>query len=288
MNFSNINYNLYKCFIAVYENKNISRAAKELFITQPNLSRSIKELEKYLDIKLFSSHPRGMEPTNAGTELYNRVAPAFAWVDLGEKNIKEFNEKSVGVIRIVSVTNFGGYLLSQHIKQFNVKYPYIQFEFITRKVDDAIEMLERRKVDIVLGAFQNSKDIEFKSFNLYNLTETYFASCQYAKEKSIKKIITEEQFNELPLISHGLQELEKKPNIIVDSQEMMYQLVIKGLGVGRCIKQFLDSSHSLDPIFRFKIQGAKMKELTLDCSYREDLLSKATKAFIDELKSIRT
>mgnify|MGYP003297417224 CR=1 FL=1 len=46
MQFSNINYNLYKSFLVVYETKNISRAADILYISQPAVSHNIKELEK--------------------------------------------------------------------------------------------------------------------------------------------------------------------------------------------------------------------------------------------------
>ncbi len=47
MQFSNINYNLYKSFLVVYETKNISRAADLLYISQPAVSHNIKELEKH-------------------------------------------------------------------------------------------------------------------------------------------------------------------------------------------------------------------------------------------------
>ena len=46
MQFSNINYNLYKSFLVVYETQNISRAAELLYISQPAVSHNIKELEK--------------------------------------------------------------------------------------------------------------------------------------------------------------------------------------------------------------------------------------------------
>ena len=48
MQFSNINYNLYKSFLVVYETQNISRAADFLYISQPAVSHNIKELEKQL------------------------------------------------------------------------------------------------------------------------------------------------------------------------------------------------------------------------------------------------
>ena len=65
----NIDLNLYKVFIKVYELKNISKASEALFVSQPSISHSIKELENQLNIKLFYRNSKGVEPTPEAKKL---------------------------------------------------------------------------------------------------------------------------------------------------------------------------------------------------------------------------
>ena len=283
MNFSNINYNLYKCFIAVYENKNISRAAKELFITQPNLSRSIKELERHLDVKLFLSHPRGVEPTNEGTELYHKVAPAFVWIDHGEKSVKEFNEKSTGVVRIACVTRFAGYYLATFISKFNKKFPRIQFDIINRTAEESLEMLERNRIDFVLSTLPLNDKGQYEKIKLVQMKEIGVASKSFAKEKGIGRVITREQFAELPYILIRAQESLKKPIAIVDTHEMLFQMIVNNSGVGFGLEQYFDCNHPNDRLHKFNIKGNKRSERELCCLYNKQYINKVTEMFLKEL-----
>ena len=67
------NLNLWKIFIAVAKHKNITKASEELYISQPAISNSIKELEKQLEIELFFRKNKGVELTVFGQELYNQT-----------------------------------------------------------------------------------------------------------------------------------------------------------------------------------------------------------------------
>jgi DNA-binding transcriptional LysR family regulator len=284
MVFSNINLNLYKSFIAVYKAKNISRAAKEMHISQPTVSYNIKELEKQLGVQLFVTHARGVEQTNEADELYKEIGPAFAKIAVGENNVKEFNETSIGVIRIACVTNFAGHILSEHILKFSLQYPNMQFEVVYRKIEEALDMLERRSVDLVFSTLPLDKKTEYDMISLAELSETYFASCDFAKTHNLTPVITKETFEKLPLISLATQEYERRPLAYVETQEMLYRLVMKGLGVGHCIQQFLTLNHPNDSVFRFKVEGKELPNKTLNCIYDEALLSKSVKTFLTELK----
>jgi len=287
MSFSNINFNLYKVFVAVYEFKNVSRAGKELFIGQPNVSRSIKELEKQLGVKLFHTSPRGVEPTSEGTELYHKVAPALAWIEQGEKDLKKFDHHSDVVVRILYTTSFSGHILGKHISEFNKKYPNVQFKITNENPSDAIDKLTRRRADIVLSTVSLAKNIpEFEVVELLKLGETYFTSIQFAKDNNLKEKITKEEFERLPLVLHQMHNFEKRPIAIGDTQEIIFQLVINGLGVGKCLKQFLESNHPNDAVFTFEVEGAELVETSLYCVFGKDYLSKATKSFIESFKTM--
>lgn len=285
MRFSDINYNLYKVFIAVYENKSITRAAKELYLGQPNVSRSIKELEKQLDVKLFHSNSRGVEATNEGTALYHKVMPAIAWIQDGEKSIKVFDDKSTGVIRVACATNFAAYYLAININKYNKKYPGIQFDIVNMSAEEALDRLGNRSVDLVLSTLPLNDKGEFEKIVLAQLEEVCIASQAFAKLHGIEKVITYEQFEKLPYILIRQQEPIKRPIAIVDSQEIAFQLVINNLGVAVCIGQFIERNHPNDPAFKFSIKDRGLTERKLHCLYNNDYTSKATEMFLAELLS---
>ena len=67
------NLELYKIFIEVAKQKNITKASEELHISQPAVTRHIKNLENELNIVLFN-RTKGMELTDAGKKLYNEIS----------------------------------------------------------------------------------------------------------------------------------------------------------------------------------------------------------------------
>ncbi|MCI5510579.1 MAG: LysR family transcriptional regulator, partial [Eubacterium sp.] len=73
----------YRIFYAVAKAGNISRAAKELFISQPAISKSISKLEESLGVTLFTRGSRGVQLTCEGQVLYHHVSSAFDTLNRG-------------------------------------------------------------------------------------------------------------------------------------------------------------------------------------------------------------
>ena len=82
------NLNLYYIFYAVAKAKNISGAAKELYISQPAISKAISKLEQNLDTTLFIRNSRGVCLTPEGEMLYEQVHTAFNCIKTGEEKIR--------------------------------------------------------------------------------------------------------------------------------------------------------------------------------------------------------
>ena len=70
----NINFEYYKVFYVIAKNKNITKAANELNISQPAISRMLKTMEEQLNIKLFIRKTKGVMLTQEGNELYNLIS----------------------------------------------------------------------------------------------------------------------------------------------------------------------------------------------------------------------
>ncbi len=87
-------------FVAIYERGNLSHAASELNVAQSALSHHIKGLESTLGVKLFQRLPRGVEPTQAGSKLYEHAKQILKNVDAAERDINLLSEEASGRIVI--------------------------------------------------------------------------------------------------------------------------------------------------------------------------------------------
>ena len=83
------NLNLYHIFVTVARCKNISGAARALYISQPAISKAISRLEQNLNTTLFLRSSRGVKLTEAGEILYRQVESAFLAINQGEQQLKK-------------------------------------------------------------------------------------------------------------------------------------------------------------------------------------------------------
>ncbi len=91
---------LYRVFGCVGECKSFSKAAKELYMTQPAVSQSIMQLEKELDIRLFTRTPKGVILTNEGEILFEYVTSAISLIEAGEKKMSDSKNLMIGDLKI--------------------------------------------------------------------------------------------------------------------------------------------------------------------------------------------
>ena len=145
----NTDYNLYKIFLYLYEEKSISKTANKLYVSQPAISYSLKELENQLGYTLFYRNSKGIEPTMEAKELYSYISTAFNILNDAEEHIKNLNQLNTGCIRIGIPSYLSFFFLNDSICEFRKIFPGIKFEIICASTNDMMEMLETRKLDLV-------------------------------------------------------------------------------------------------------------------------------------------
>ena len=91
---------LYRIFYTVANTGNISQAAKQLYNSQPAISKSISRLEESLGVTLFSRSSRGVTLTEEGRILYQHVRAAFEAIDTGEEQIRRMTALDMGNLHI--------------------------------------------------------------------------------------------------------------------------------------------------------------------------------------------
>ena len=142
----------YRIFYEVARCGNISRAAKELYISQPAISKAIGKLEESLGTRLFLRNSRGVQLTPEGNVLFQHVAAAFDSLSRGEKELKRIHDFHIGQLKIGISNTLCKYVLLPYLKSFVEKYPHVNITIESQSTAHTLEMLEARKIDIGLVA----------------------------------------------------------------------------------------------------------------------------------------
>ena len=121
---------LYRVFLEVAKQGNISAAAQNLFISQSAVSQSVKQLEEQLQVRLFSRSTRGVSLTSEGKLLLEYVSHALGLLQSGEEKIAASRQLLTGELIIgASDTVTKTYLLSR-LEAFHKDYPDIRIRIL--------------------------------------------------------------------------------------------------------------------------------------------------------------
>ena len=147
----NQNLSSYWIFYTVANAGNISKAAKELYISQPAISKSIQKLEENLNCKLFSRSSRGVVLTEEGTMLYGHVKEAFETLSTGEDKLKRSIALGVGHLQIGVSATLCKYMLLPYLKEFIRRNPHISISISCQSTNETLRLLDENKTDRKAG-----------------------------------------------------------------------------------------------------------------------------------------
>ena len=183
----NQNLSSYRIFYTVANTGNISKAAKELYISQPAISKSIQKLEESVGSKLFSRSSRGVVLTDEGKLLYEHVSEAYETLTMGEEKLKRSIELGVGHLKIGVSSTLCKYLLLPYLKEFIRQNPHISISISCQSTNDTLKLLEDNKIDIgLIGKPENLKNIHFDF--LEEIEDIFVAAKDYLRNLKARGI----------------------------------------------------------------------------------------------------
>ena len=140
----------YRVFYFVAQCRSISRAAEMLYSNQPNVTRTIKNLEQALGCKLFIRSNRGVTLTPEGEKLYAHISTAMEQIQTGEQALRSAVDLESGTISI-GVTEIALHrVLLPILERFQKKYPGIHLRIFNSGTQQAVSSLKDRLVDFSL------------------------------------------------------------------------------------------------------------------------------------------
>ena len=188
-----INLELYKIFVFVAKEGNITKASEKLNISQPAVTKHIKNLEEQLGITLFKRNQYGMELTKKGKELFDEIEQPITTIFNAERKFTSSRNINLGS-HVTMLSRMFGKCIAEY---YNIN-PNSQIEVTNETFNDMLNMLENQKLDIVLSkkvdeSVYNTNKIEFIKLGLLhdifviNTNSKYkdkiFTKEQLAKEK---------------------------------------------------------------------------------------------------------
>lgn len=239
-------------FYTVANTGNISKAAKELYISQPAISKSIQKLEESVGCKLFSRSSRGVVLTDEGKLLYEHVSEAFETLTMGEEKLKRSIELGVGHLKIGVSSTLCKYLLLPYLKEFIRQNPHISISISCQSTNDTLKLLEDNKIDIgLIGKPENLKNIHFDF--LEEIEDIFVAAKDYLRNLKARGIQKDHilQSSTLMLLDKNnmtrqyiddyLQENQIiiKDSIDISDMDLLIDFARIGVGVACVIKNFV-------------------------------------------------
>src|SRR5262249_58047115 len=129
----------------------MAKAATQLAISQPAVSRAIADMEATLGVSLLDRGPQGVEPTSYGRALINRGIAIFDELAQGVKDIKFIADPATGEVRVGCNRLLAASFASAVVDRLSRRYPRIIFHLLTGDVDRLHHALSERNFDFLIA-----------------------------------------------------------------------------------------------------------------------------------------
>lgn len=286
-------------FVAIAKLKSFSRAAQELYLTQPTISNHIHILEKELSTILFNRTNKNITLTDAGEILYEHAISILNKKEHAYFSLNEFKGKIQGILEISSSSIPEQYYLSDLICRFSKKYPDVKYSLLkydSKKVTDRILSGE---IDFgLVGAKDTSTQIDYIDI----LDDEIVLIAPNNTNFNKLSTITIDNFKPYPLIfredgsgtrkvvlsyleSAGLDISELNIISEVEDNETIKKLVINGLGLSFISSRAIKNELELGLLKEIRIESLNMNRKFYFAFHKKRVLSPLSETFKDFIMS---
>lgn len=265
-----VNLELYKVFYTVAKCGSLTKAAEELYISQPAVSQSIKQLENQLGISLFNRTHRGMElSAQGGKMIFSKVEEALKLFGEAQTLISQLKTSATGNIRIGASDTIFEYFLADKIVEFHEKYPAVKIELLSGITPETVEDLKAGNCDVGFVNLPIEVDSALKlRGNCMRLNDVFIVSEKYkelagrvvpiAELKNYPLVMLDKKTVARRSLDNYLKSLgiELNPSIEIEAWDLMKRLVLRGMGVGVIPREYVERAIERGELFEVKTDPA--------------------------------
>ncbi len=259
-----VNLELYRVFYTVAKCGSLTKAAEELYISQPAVSQAIKQLENQLGGKLFNRTHKGMELSETGgKQIFPIVESALKLFEDAESKYSELKDTATGIVRVCASDTVSTHFLIPFIKSYHEKYPNVNLFLQNGTSSETIELLKNNKGDIgFVNLPIDDSDIDLSN-TVMQLHDTFVASEKFVE--LFGQTIDLKRLQDYPLLMLELstatrqaivgfahsQGVHLHPEIELASLELMTELAKNGIGIACIPREFV----------RHELESGALKEI---------------------------
>ncbi|NMA75405.1 MAG: LysR family transcriptional regulator [Bacteroidales bacterium] len=234
-----------KVFLSVAHNQSFTKASKELFITQPAISKHIQELEATYQVRLFDRGRKEVSLTTAGKILYRYATEVVSLYKKIEYEMGLLHEDLVGELRLGASTTIAQYILPPILARFINQFPSVKLTLISGNSHEIESLLLKKQIDLgLIEGSHRSSEFKYVSF----MKDELVIVKSKPRGKSQIENLSIEDFKQAPLVlrergSGTLEVLEKaldRHHIKLSDLNVMMHL-----GSTESIKLFLQETDAL-------------------------------------------
>lgn len=252
---------LLRKFCIVAKCKSFTKASKELYISQPALSKSIKVLEEQMGVLLFERDKKSVQLTKNGKVLYDVVNDKIEYVCNIDSIIESFKQGPKSTLSIGANSTITHNILISSLKQFSSNYPNINLVIRNKVTSELIQQLRKKELDLIVVNLPIENMDEFEVVELKCVQDVFFANDKYNYLKDRKVNIKE--LETLPIIINARgsvvrEHFEKycaKNNIVISPHietvrnSLITDFSTLGLGIGFATYEFIKEKIEKNNLF---------------------------------------
>jgi len=275
----------YRIFCKIADCGSISKAADQLFVSQPAVSLTIKQLEGELGVALFARTQRGVNLTPEGELLYSFAKQGVNYLRTGEEKMKELNLFKAGSLRVGASDMTIRFFLLPFIEKFRERYPLISIKLTNITSPSIIKRLRDGMIDFgLISGPIDDRDEKLEYIKLRQIQDVVVASDAFLilKERlwhpsQLTKypfIMLDRNTNSRAYIEQYLiaSSAQIEPDIELASSDLIVEMALRGMGLGVVSEDFASGyiasgrlfTLQLDPpvkprnLYLIKMRGAAM------------------------------
>lgn len=282
-----------KIFLAVCEQNSITKAAEKLYISQPAVSNSIKELEDYYGIKFFDRISKRLILTEAGKRVLEYATHIVSLFDEMESNVRDMDK--MGKLNIGSSMTIGTKFMPAFVRRFKDLYPQTDIRVIIDSSDVIEKKIQRGELDFgLIESVVHLESIISETF----MDDELAIICNPSHPFCDKSVNIDDFIKEQFLLREKGSGARELFDDVLTSQgyslapiwestntQALVNAVSNGLGISvlpyLLIKEELESGK----IGLFTVNGLKLKRKFSIIYHKNKYLTSAAKAFIDMCKN---
>jgi LysR family transcriptional regulator, transcriptional activator of the cysJI operon len=288
---------LYRIFNVVSQNSSISKAARELFMTQSAVSQAISKLERELEIQLFYRTPKGVTLTEEGELVNEHVKSALAIMNAAEDKLLEFKQLKTGELRIGVGDTISRHFLLPYLEEFHSGYSGIKLNILNGTTTEICSFIKSGKADLGICNLP-IQDEHLQVIPCKEIQDIFVCGEKY--KKLTKAPISLEYLMEMPLIflekkSNSRQYVENflkkrgfnvSPVFELGSYDLVLEFTRINLGISCVIKEFSMDYLRKGDVYEVELEEKIPKRGIGICYLKNVPLSRAAQKFVDRIDKV--